>query len=545
MRVGERGKHNKIMKKIIPRKTLLKKALPTAFIFAILGFGLFSYDSNKDFINNFQLYHLASYATMFNVPVIFDSNNSCNLASVLGAFTGNENVESLNTEIRRDSSVPVLLYHGIVLGDDPSNVSLENFKDQMFVLKKAGWQTVTIDDFYAFMKGEKNLPEKSFLLTFDDGRKDSYYPVDPILKALDYRAIMFVISGRSLGDEKEVSPFYLSSSELKRMQKSGRWDLQSHGRDDHDFYKINTSGDEGHFLSNKLWLQDEQRIETSEEFKTRIYSDFVNSKNDLENTFGIKVISFAFPFGDFGQNSINFLEAEPIILEAAKAVYSMAFYQVWPGKGFSFNYPAKDSFLIKRIDVKSNWSADNLLKILDIAKEKTLPYNDDFSDYNGWVKTWGKSSLGNNSIVLSSHASTTGASIFLDGSYLWDNYSYSANITWVKGRNTSLLARYKDDENYVACNFSGDNVRIEQRLNNKNRVMVEIKNYVNFSKNDLNLGIKVKKDKVECLINGNIVAYTYYLSPALSIGGIGFKTWDSQMNNSELIVKNVSVEEIK
>ena len=70
------------------------------------------------------------------------------------------------------------------------------------------------------MKGEKNLPEKSFLLTFDDGRKDSYYPVDPILKALDYRAIMFVISGRSLGDEKEVSPFYLSSSELKRMQKA-------------------------------------------------------------------------------------------------------------------------------------------------------------------------------------------------------------------------------------------------------------------------------------------------------------------------------------
>ena len=122
-------------------------------------------------------------------------------------------------------------------------------------------------------------------------------------------------------------------------------------------------------MSNKLWLQDEQRIETSEEFKTRIYSDFVNSKNDLENTFGIKVISFAFPFGDFGQNSINFGSGADYF-EAAKAVYSMAFYQVWPGKGFSFNYPAKDSFLIKRIDVKSNWSADNLLKILDIAKEK-------------------------------------------------------------------------------------------------------------------------------------------------------------------------------
>jgi len=123
-----------------------------------------------------------------------------------------------------------------------------------------------------------------------------------------------------------------------------------------------------------------------------------------------------------------------------------------------------------------------------------------------------------------------------------ENYR-NAKARIMQGAKTVVLN--KDDENYTACNFSGDSVRIEQRLNNKNRVMVEIKNYVNFPKNDLNLGIKVNKDKVECLVNDNIVAYTYYLSPALSNGGIGFKIWDPQMNNSELIVRHVSVEEIK
>ncbi len=542
MHVGERDKDNKIMKRIIPRKTIFKKILPTSFILAILGFGLFSYDNNKDFINNFQSYHLASYTTLFS-NIVFASSDSGNLSSVLGTFTGNKNAEDLNTEIMLANSVPVLVYHGIVSGDDPSNVSLKNFKDQMFALKKAGWQTITLDNFYAFIHNGKDLPDKSFLLTFDDGRKDSYYPVDPILKALDYNAVIFVITKYSLEDKS--NNYYLSKNELKRMSESGRWEIEAHTREGHNIYKIAQNGKQGHYYSNKLWLDNENRSETEEEFTNRIKSDFTIAKNDIEQGLDTKVISFAFPFGDFGQNTVNFPEAEPIILEAVKSVYSMAFYQIWPGKGYIFNYPDQNQVLIKRIDVKSSWSADNLLKILDIAREKPLPYLDNFSDYNGWVKTWGQLTLSSNSMILDSDISTTGSSAFLDGSYLWDNYSYSANINLVKGRNISLLARYKDDENYAACNFSGDNVRIEQRLNKKNIVMVEVKNYINFSKKDLNLGIRVDKDKIKCLVNGNIIAYTHYLSPVLSNGGIGFKTWDPQMNNSELIVKNISVEKIK
>ena len=109
------------------------------------------------------------------------------------------------------------------------------------------------------------------------------------------------------------------------------------------------------------------------------------------------------------------------------------------------------------------------------------------------------------------------------------------------------LIRYRDDENYAACNFSDDDVRIEQRLNNKNRVIVEVKRDLNSNKpkNDVELGIKINKDKIECFLNNKIMAYAYYLSPILSSGGIGFKIWDPQVNNSELIVKEIFVEEIK
>src|SRR5207249_2641252 len=60
-------------------------------------------------------------------------------------------------------SIPVLLYHGILKKPDLSNINVttENFKDQMFALKNAGYQTVTTDDLYKYMRGEIKLPARS------------------------------------------------------------------------------------------------------------------------------------------------------------------------------------------------------------------------------------------------------------------------------------------------------------------------------------------------------------------------------------------------
>src|SRR3989338_8622418 len=64
-------------------------------------------------------------------------------------------------------SVPVLLYHGESGGPDMPQAT---FVQQMRALHEAGWRTVTLSQFEAFMRGEASVPDKSFLLTFDDGR---------------------------------------------------------------------------------------------------------------------------------------------------------------------------------------------------------------------------------------------------------------------------------------------------------------------------------------------------------------------------------------
>ena len=493
---------------------------------------------------DFSFIALKNYSVYLKYKFDFVQKNDRKLlASVASLFGKEKSINNTLTNKGVANSIPVLLYHGIINEPDGANVLLGNFKNQMFALKKAGWQTIGIEDFYAFMKGEKNLPDKSFLLTFDDGAKNSYYPVDPILKALDYNAITFIITKYSVADGSG-SGYYLSENELKKMIKSGRWDIQSHSRDGHIPYVVDNAGTKGNFFSNKLWIQDVQKNETEGEFRRRIYNDFVNSKNDLENAFEKKVISFAYPFGDFGQNSINFPEAENVILGTIKSVYPISFYQVWGGNP-RMNYPQlnDEHLFIKRINVEPEWRAEDLLVAVETSREKDLPYLDEFKKNNGWIKTWGQVEFKGNSMAINAHASTTGSAVFLDGAYLWQNYVFKADVNLTKGQTFSLVVRYKDGKNYAMCSFSDKSIKIEQFLNGERKTLSELKGDFVFIGKNREAGIGVYGNTVDCYLDGSIAMKGYNLDQKLDHGGIGFKTWDSQADNSELAIKNVSVEE--
>ena len=155
------------MRKLIPRKILFKKASLTILVFVILGLCLFAYNVNQDFIRSFRPYYIKSYTALVSHRADDYLNSEKYLAVASGILMNNDNLgyPSVNQQEQNlAETIPVLLYHGIIDKPDGTNVLLENFKDQMFALKKTGWQTVSIEDFYAFMQGKKELSEKSFLL---------------------------------------------------------------------------------------------------------------------------------------------------------------------------------------------------------------------------------------------------------------------------------------------------------------------------------------------------------------------------------------------
>lgn len=66
------------------------------------------------------------------------------------------------------------------------------FRKQMEVIRQLGIPVISLDDFIAWKKGEKEVPPKSILLTFDDGWKSFYTDAYPILKALNFPFTMYL-----------------------------------------------------------------------------------------------------------------------------------------------------------------------------------------------------------------------------------------------------------------------------------------------------------------------------------------------------------------
>lgn len=101
--------------------------------------------------------------------------------------------------------VIVLSYHNIISDDVEKNadeyetLTVSEFEKQMQYLKDNGYTTISADELYRWKNKEIEIPEKSVLITFDDGYYSFKYLVQPVLEKYDFKAICFVI-GNTVGE---------------------------------------------------------------------------------------------------------------------------------------------------------------------------------------------------------------------------------------------------------------------------------------------------------------------------------------------------------
>jgi peptidoglycan/xylan/chitin deacetylase (PgdA/CDA1 family) len=432
------------------------------------------------------------------------------------------------------TSIIVLSYHGIYLNEknDSSSMSYEKFKDQMFTLKSNGYETISLNDTYAFLRGEKQIPEKSFLLTFDDGIKESYYNADDVLRMLSYTAVMFTIVHHSL--ETNVS-YYLNTSELHKMQDSGRWDIESHSYDAHRNVVIDANGSEGPFMSSKEWVANENRSETDKEYVSRVKKDYQLSKEILEREFNKTVVGYAFPFGEGEFNPNGTSDQDRVITDIGKDIYPMMFYQFRAATGINFranyNDQRRDSYSIKRISA-NNISAEDLLKQME-SISVDIPYVETFDNQYRWIPLWGHNNvvIGNNLVMSNYDNSPSGEMIYLDGSYLWLDYMYSVTIDDNSSDNVFLLARFKDSKNYVACRFDNKSASI---INVVDEISTEISTRdigIDALKDGTKLSVSAIENNIGCYVNDKAETENY-VTNVPPYGGVGIKVESIPMNHS-------------
>lgn len=205
----------------------------------------------------------------------------------------------IENKFYRTSKCNVIMYH-LIDDDAPTEgeylyVRPSEFDFQLSCIGKMGVETVFAE--------EINEPsaKRRVAITLDDGYKDNYTEMFPILKKYGMKATIFIISDY-IGKDG-----YLNEEEIKEMSESGLVSFQSHTCSHTDM------------------------IECDEE---ELFHEFYDSKSEIERITGKRVTCLAYPRGVYGKREI----------EAAKACgYKMAFTTEKPNAFLSY-----ESFRVPR-----------------------------------------------------------------------------------------------------------------------------------------------------------------------------------------------------
>jgi peptidoglycan/xylan/chitin deacetylase (PgdA/CDA1 family) len=199
-------------------------------------------------------------------------------------------------------AVPVITYHGINDKADHYSVSQRSFARQLALLRRLGYRSLSIAQYVRFLRGDtQGMPARPVLITFDDGRLDSYRGADRVLQRYGFRATMFAIPGQMRSD----NPFYLTWKELQAMQASGRWDIQEHAGAGHYLVNYDQVGHMGPFYAFRRWTRS-AGLESLADWEQRVTTDVFAGRDALkDHIHGFRPLTFAVPYGNYGQNQTN------------------------------------------------------------------------------------------------------------------------------------------------------------------------------------------------------------------------------------------------
>jgi len=245
--------------------------------------------------------------------------------------------------VRHRFEVPVLTYHRVVRraedgGTLPIYVTVQQMEDHLRMLKEQGFQTLTCNQLLHLPLAER-VPNarngrKYALLTFDDGYKDNYTLLFPLLQRYGMNATIFLVAGRETNawDSSEhtgLPPLPLMSAEQAREMQHYGIEFGSHS------------------------MTHPRLTECSPE---AVRWELQESKRLLEERLGREVSTFCYPYG-----AVN-AEVKQLVAEAG--------YRLGIASDSGSVFVHEDVMEIRRIGVFPN--TDNRGFLRKIAGDYTL-----------------------------------------------------------------------------------------------------------------------------------------------------------------------------
>ncbi|QSA98002.1 polysaccharide deacetylase family protein [Methylococcus sp. EFPC2] len=243
--------------------------------------------------------------------------------------------------VESPSRIAVLMYHRVddakSDGESRYAVEPERFAAHMHALAQAGYRAIRIDDLTGWLEGRlPGLPEKSFVLTFDDGFLGVHDHAWPILRELNWPFTVFLVSDL--------------------IGKTDEWTRKENpGRMGHPLMSVDHIGA---MQANGVSFHSHTRHHaslTSLDDET-LADELAGSRKILGEVLGIPAHFLAYPYGHVDER----------VEKAVRAAGYQAAFSTQPG----FNRADVNPFRIRRLDVYGTDTAAALVRKIKLGSNE-------------------------------------------------------------------------------------------------------------------------------------------------------------------------------
>ncbi|WP_371373487.1 glycoside hydrolase [Sporomusa aerivorans] len=277
-----------------------------------------------------------------------------------------------NTKFSGDKGFVALAYFGVDRIGKQNIIGIDRLQQHLQVLKDLGYVTITQQDVLDYYQSGKELPEKSLLLIFEDGRRDTAIFSQKVLEELNFKATMLTYPEKF----EKKDPKFLVPDELKELEKSTYWEMGTNGYrlafinvfDRYDNYLGELVPLEhasvapylgrkyNHYLMD--YIRDEYGVpkESYIRMKERISHDYQAVRDIYTQSLGYVPGTYILMHSNTGQFGNND-KVSTVNEYWIKTLFTMNFNR----EGFSFNQRNSSIYDLTRMQPQPYWYANHLL----------------------------------------------------------------------------------------------------------------------------------------------------------------------------------------
>lgn len=189
---------------------------------------------------------------------------------------------------------------------DDDAVTADNLVGFFEWLRGNGWTAISLDDVARARRGERPLPAKAVLLTFDDGYRSVYTRVYPLALAYDFPIVAALVgdwmeppmgSMVKYGNRQVPREHFITWEEAREMQRSGLVEFALHTRSLHGEVIGNPQGNTMAAAVTRSYSA--RGYQTDAEFIAAVRADLLGGRTTMQRELGRAPRTLVWPYGRY------------------------------------------------------------------------------------------------------------------------------------------------------------------------------------------------------------------------------------------------------